>query len=184
MDSITQDLTFRKIVVKYSLKYGVTRASRQYKVPRRTIYRWREKYDGTIESLRNKSRRPHRHPNQHTEAELKLIRDNKARNKETGLVVLWIKLRSKGYTRSITSLYRVMCRMGIYKKTPRHNGKVERSHRKEQERLYYKRVFISFEDFKEKLRRWEREYNNFPIKPLGWKSPNDKLKEYNLSQIA
>ena len=72
----------------------------------------------------------------------------------------------------------------LYKKTPRHNGKVERSHRKEQERLYYKRVFISFEDFKEKLRRWEREYNNFPMKPLGWKSTNDKLKEYNLSQIA
>ena len=34
------------------------------------------------------------------------------------LVVLWIKLRAKGYTRSITSLYRVMCRIGIYKKTP------------------------------------------------------------------
>ena len=118
MDSITQDLTFRKSVVKYSLKYGVTRASRQYKVPRKTIYRWREKYDGTIDSLRNKSRRPHSHPNQHTETELKLIKNNKARNKETGLVVLWIKLRAKGYTRSITSLYRVMCRMGIYKKTP------------------------------------------------------------------
>ena len=43
MDSITQDLTFRKSVVKYSLKNGVTRASRQYKVPRKTIYRWREK---------------------------------------------------------------------------------------------------------------------------------------------
>jgi len=72
----------------------------------------------------------------------------------------------------------------IRPRTPRHNGKVERSHRKDQERLYYKRVFLSFEDFKEKLRHWEREYNNFPMKPLGWKSPNDKLKEYNLSQIA
>ena len=82
MDSITQDLTFRKSVVKYSLKYGVTRASRQYKVPRKTIYRWREKYDGTIDSLRNKSRRPHSHPNQHTEAEIRLIKVNKARNKE------------------------------------------------------------------------------------------------------
>ena len=72
----------------------------------------------------------------------------------------------------------------INTRTPRHNGKVERSHRKDQERFYYKRVFLSFEDFKEKLRYWEREYNNFPMKPLGWKSPNDKLKEYNLSQIA
>ena len=30
--------------------------------------------------------------------------------------------------------------------TPRHNGKVERSHRKDQERLYYNKVFCSFED--------------------------------------
>ena len=35
-----------------------------------------------------------------------------------GLVVLWIKLRRNGYTRSITSLYRVMQRLGIYKKAP------------------------------------------------------------------
>ena len=38
----------------------------------------------------------------------------------------------------------------IKPRTPRHNGKVERSHRKDQERFYYDRVFISFEDFKEK----------------------------------
>ena len=35
-----------------------------------------------------------------------------------------------------------------------------------------------FEDFKEKLRHWEAEYNNFPMKPLGWKSPNEKYEEY------
>ena len=39
----------------------------------------------------------------------------------------------------------------IRPRTPRYNGKVERSHRKDQERFYYKRVFVSFEDFKEKL---------------------------------
>lgn len=67
----------------------------------------------------------------------------------------------------------------IRPKTPRHNGKVERSHRKDQGRFYYKRVFVNFEDFKEKLSIWERQYNNFPIKPLGWMSPNEKLKQYN-----
>ena len=40
----------------------------------------------------------------------------------------------------------------IKPRTPRHNGKVERSHRKDQERFYYERIFVSFEDFKEKLR--------------------------------
>ena len=40
------------------------------------------------------------------------------------------------------------------------------------------RIHVSFEDFKEKLRHWSREYNNFPMKPLGWKSPNEKYEEF------
>ena len=308
MNSIAQDLKFKQSVVEYSLKYGVTRASIQYEVHRKTIYRWREKYDGSINSLRNKSRKPKSRPNQHTQEEIEMIKRYKAHNKEVGLVVLWVKLWRKGYTRSITSLYRVMQRLGIYKKapskkkkyepkpyqqmthpgervqidvkyvplscmtkeikeidgryyqytaideytrqrvlwaskehstyasaefldivvnkfkypieciqtdngfeftnklnskkakektifeikldklgikhklirprTPRHNGKVERSHRKDQERFYYKRIFVSFEDFKEKLRHWSRKYNNFPMKPLDWKSPNEKYLEF------
>ena len=308
MNSITQDIIFKQSVVEYSLKHGVTEAAKRYKQHRKTIYRWIEKYDGTRKSLVNKSRRPHSHPKQHTEEEIKMIKKYKAQNKDAGLVVLWIKLMRNGYTRSITSLYRVMQRLGIYKKapskkkkyipkpyqqmtypgervqidvkyvptnclskelrergekyyqytaideytrqrvlwaskehstyasaqfidivinkfkykieciqtdnggeftnrlnphktemktmfekkletlginhklirprTPRHNGKVERSLRKYQEMFYYKRVFVSFEDFKEKLRHWTREYNNFPMKPLGWKSPNEKYLEF------
>ena len=59
---------------------------------RRTIYRWRERYDGNLESLKDKSRKPHYHPNQHTEEEIKMIKNYKNNNKETGLVVLWVKL--------------------------------------------------------------------------------------------
>ena len=66
----------------------------------------------------------------------------------------------------------------IKPKTPRHNGKVERSHRKDQERFYYNKVFCSFEDFKNRLKYWEKEYNNFPMKPLKWLSPNEKYLEY------
>ena len=66
----------------------------------------------------------------------------------------------------------------IRPKTPRHNGKVERSHRKDQERFYYNKVFCSFEDFKNRLKYWEKEYNNFPMKPLNWLSPNEKYLEY------
>ena len=308
MNSITQDIVFKQSVVEYSLKHGVTEAAKRYKQHRKTIYRWREKYDGTRKSLVNKSRRPHHHPNEHTAEEIRMIKKYKAHNKTDGLVVLWVKLHKRGYTRSITSLYRVMQRMGIYKKTvskkktyepkpyqqmthpgeriqidvkyvqrkcmskelieleekyyqytaideytrqrvlwaskehstyastqfteivvkkfkykieciqtdngfeftnrlnsqkakektmfekklgelgikhklirpmtPRHNRKVERSHRKDQERFYYERIFVSFEDFKEKLRHWNREYNNFPMKPLGWKSPNEKYESF------
>ncbi|MCI8518946.1 MAG: hypothetical protein HFJ51_02280 [Clostridia bacterium] len=47
---------------------------------RRAIYRWRTRYDGSIKSLEDKSRRPHYHPNQHTEEELKLIKNSKNSN--------------------------------------------------------------------------------------------------------
>lgn len=47
-----------------------------------------------------------------------MVKRYRCHNKEEGLVVLWIKLWQKGYTRSLTSLYRVMQRLGIYKKAP------------------------------------------------------------------
>ena len=96
MNSITQDIKFKQSVVKYSLKNGVTAAAIQYNLHRKTIYRWRERYDGTLESLANRSRRPHRSPNAHTDEEIKLIKNYKYKNKDTGLVVLWVKLRRVG----------------------------------------------------------------------------------------
>ena len=287
MNSITQDVKFKQSVVKYSLKNDVTAAS-----------------------LANKSRRPHRSPRAHTEKEIKMIKDYKYKNKETGLVVLWVKLRRAGYTRSITSLYRMMVKIGIYTKapskkkvyepktyqqmkypgervqvdvkyvpskclteelkekgeryyqytaideytrlrviwfakehstyessrfievmikkfpfeieevqtdngfeftnrlnsnkskrnkktmfekkleekgirhkcikpyTPRHNGKVERRHRKDQERFYDNKIFFSFEDLVSRAKYWIKEYNNFPMRPLKWLSPKEKYLEY------
>ena len=238
------------------------------------------------------------------------LKDYKKNNKETGLVVLWVKLRAVGYTRTIQGLYHVMRKLGIYEKmpskakktrapevpiakypgervqidvkyvpyncmskelremgvkyyqytaideytrirytyfteehstyestkflekvikyypfkieliqtdngaeftnrlswrpaeknkdtmfekkikelgikyslirphTPTQNGKVERSHRTDQERFYYKNVFMSLKDLREKGKKWRIEYNNFPISTLGWLSPNQKLAEY------
>jgi len=65
-----------------------------------------------MQSLADRSRKPHSHPNQHTPQELKLIGDMRKRNKNAGLVVFWVKLRQRGYKRSITGLYRVLCRNG------------------------------------------------------------------------
>ena len=59
--------------MKYAEKYGVSRASRKYNKSRSYIYFWRARWDGSVESLACQSRRPHSHPNQHTEAELKLL---------------------------------------------------------------------------------------------------------------
>lgn len=80
MNSITQEMRFRQSLMKYSEKYGVKRASRKYNKSRSYIYFWKARWDGTVESLAEQSKRPYHHPNEHTPDELKLIRDMRRRN--------------------------------------------------------------------------------------------------------
>ena len=101
--SITQDMAYRQSLMKYTEKYGVSRASRKYNKSRSYIYFWKTRWDGSVQSLSCQSRRPHSHPNQHTEAELKLIRDMRRRNPDLGMVELWHRLRQRGYTRRVCS---------------------------------------------------------------------------------
>ena len=113
---ITQEMRYRQSLIKYASKNGVTKAAIKYKTNRQYIYRWLNRYDGTLESLKDRSRRPHHHPNEHTKEEIKLIKDMYAKNTSDGLVVFWVKLMQRGYTRNISSLYRVMSKLGIYRR--------------------------------------------------------------------
>ena len=309
MNTVTQKMLFRQSLIKYSDKHGVTKAAIKYNVSRQYIYRWKNRYDGNLQSLADKSHRPLSHPNQHTEDEIKLIIDMRRRNPNAGLVVFWVKLRQRGYTRSITGLYRILRKLGEPRKTlpnpkyipksyekmfypgqrvqidvkfvpsaclvgdaegekfyqytaideysriryieafrehssysstvflehviktfpfkvecvqtdngleftkrllkdndltlfeeklkqlnirhklikpytPRHNGKVERSHRKDNEYFYASHKFYSFEDFKRQLAVHSRKYNNFPMRPLNWMSPSDYIKAFlNSGQV-
>ena len=108
MASITQDMRYRLSLIRFAQKFGVTKAAVKYKTNRQYIYRWLRRYDGSWDSLRDHSRRPHHHPNQHTVAEIKLINDMRRRNPHAGLVVFWVKLRQRGYSRSIPGLYRFL----------------------------------------------------------------------------
>ena len=270
-----------------------------------------KRYDGSLQSLADRSHRPHSHPNQHTPEEIKLIEDMRRRNPNAGLVVFWVKLRKRGYIRSISGLYRFLrkrgqmavklpnpkyvpkpyekmtypgqrvqidvkyvpasCLVGQAKEdaaenggyyyqytfldeysrfryleafkehssyssaefiqhcvkrfpyaiecvqtdngpeftnrlnpqcsdkkthfevtleqlcirhklikpyTPRHNGKVERSHRKDNEYFYASHSVYSFEDFQKQLAVWNRKYNDFPMRPLGWLSPKQALSSF------
>lgn len=65
----------------------------------------------------------------------------------------------------------------IRPRTPWHNGKVERSHRNDQERFYNHLNFYSFEDLQEQMKRYLYRSNNIPMAVLGWKSPNQKQHE-------
>ena len=72
---ITEELRFRKRVCEYAIKYGNNaEAARRYHTSRQQVQRWVKRFDGTINSLRLYSRKPHSHPNQHTEEELILIK--------------------------------------------------------------------------------------------------------------
>ena len=308
MNSITQDMKFRYSLMRYAQKFGVARASRKYNKAKSYIYFWRARFDGSIESLACQSRRPHSHPRQHTEQELKLIRDMRRRNPKLGIVELWSRLRKRGYSRCLESLWRILRREGLAAKekpkkkykpkpyeqmqypgqrvqidvkvvpqaciadtelklyqytaideysryrilgayteqstyssahflrrvvdtfrrkgvavecvqtdngseftnrfsnskrdisnlfectavelgvrhklirpyTPRHNGKVERSHREDQKRFYDTRRFWSRDDFGVQLAAHQSRSNSRPMRPLGWLSPRDKLSSFTL----
>ena len=112
MDKITQTARYRQALIRAAQRYGVTNAAIRYRTNRQYIYRWMKRYDGTLQSLEDRSHRPHSHPNQHTPEELKLISDMRRRDPHDGLVVFWVKLRERGYSRSISGLYRVLRRQG------------------------------------------------------------------------
>jgi len=69
-----------------------------------------------------------------------------------------------------------------YKRTrpysPWQNGKVERSHKIDNERFYNHQEFTSELDMKKKLARYNTRYNNISRKVLGFKSPNQIVEEY------
>jgi transposase InsO family protein len=57
--------------------------------------------------------------------------------------------------------------------TPRHNGKVERSHREEQKHFYDTHSFYSLADFGGQLAARQNRSNNLPMRPLHWLSPRE-----------
>ncbi len=65
----------------------------------------------------------------------------------------------------------------IRPKTPWHNGKVERSHRNDQERFYNHLKFYSLKDLQLQMKRYLYRSNRIPMSVLGWKSPIEKRRE-------
>ena len=65
----------------------------------------------------------------------------------------------------------------IRPKTPWHNGKVERSHRNDQERFYNYLKFYSYDDLLNQMKRYLRRSNRILMSVLDWKSPIQKRRE-------
>lgn len=65
----------------------------------------------------------------------------------------------------------------IRPRTPWHNGKVERSHRNDQERFYNLLTFATLEEVQQKMHRYLMRSNAIPSKAVGWMSPQEKRRE-------
>lgn len=65
-----------------------------------------------------------------------------------------------------------VCHKTIRPRTPWHNGKVERSHRNDQERFYNYLKFYSLDDLQIQMSRYLYRSNNIPMSVLNWLSPN------------
>lgn len=64
----------------------------------------------------------------------------------------------------------------IKPRTPRHNGKVERSHRNDNERFYNTLKFYSLDDLRYQAKLYLRRSNNIPMAVLKYKTPNEYRK--------
>ena len=134
MNSITQDTRYLPHEIKtriyavetYRKGNSVKYVCRKYHISKASLMRWNKRYDGSKESLIDKSHRPNTtHPNSHTEEELKWIWNYIRRNPSITLSELWVKLKdNKGYKRHPGSLYRVLRRNGYkYKIVIHHTSK-------------------------------------------------------------
>ena len=117
----------------YRQTRDISYVCRKYKISKASLMRWNKAYDGTKESLQNRSHKPHSpHPNAHSAQELKWICDYHRRNPNISICELYGKLREdKAYSRHPGSLYRVFVRLGFRKKAEstkkksKHAGKYE-----------------------------------------------------------
>lgn len=92
-------------MLRNSPRGSIHKICRKYHISRASLWRWNKLYDGTKESLMDKSHRPlSQHPNAYTNNEIRHIRDYCRRNPHISLCELWYKLKiHKGYTRNIIS---------------------------------------------------------------------------------
>ena len=107
MDIITQNAHYRQRMIKYCEKHGATKTALRYKISRKAVYKWLKRYDGTIESLKDQSRRPKNSPKAHTAKEIWLIKKILKKIGNNDLILAFQMLVKKGYKRSYAGFKRI-----------------------------------------------------------------------------
>ncbi|MFH1890602.1 MAG: DDE-type integrase/transposase/recombinase [Candidatus Kuenenbacteria bacterium] len=67
---------------------------------------------------------------------------------------------------------------------PNQNGKVERSHRTDQEMFYERNKFTTLKDLETKIRIWNNEYNDMEHCGLNGKTPNEILRLSKVQNVC
>ena len=96
MDKITQEAYFRQRVLKYAAEHGVTASANRYRLSRKTVHKWKGRYDGTLGSLKDRPRTPHHSPRKQTAEEEKLVQ-RYARKYRGDLLLGYEKACARGY---------------------------------------------------------------------------------------
>ena len=121
MDIITQNAYHRQRMLRYGNEHSISQTCRNYRVSRKTFYKWKRRYDGSIESLKDRSHRPKRSPRAHSESEKRLIKRVVNRYKWRDLLLSYQVLSGKGYSRSYGGFKRIVGQMRADK--PKKKGK-------------------------------------------------------------
>lgn len=105
---IHQDAYHRQRMMKYLANHTVAETSIQYRVSKKTVYKWKKRYDGSLESLKNKNRKPHRSPRSQSPDEIRLVKNAWLKDKEGDKLVMWYNACQKGYTRCYQTFLRTI----------------------------------------------------------------------------
>lgn len=101
-------------VVKLALRKGKNFAAAKYGVSLSSVKRWCERYDGTWQSLRERSHCPHSHPTRHTAEEEALIRlGMREKYFRYGWNGAYMDAKEHGYTRSYSGFLYTARRMRL-----------------------------------------------------------------------
>ncbi len=120
MNILSQEARKRQAVVKLAKRKGKKFAAEKYGVSLSSVKRWCKRYDGSWQSLRERSHRPHTHPAQHTAHEEAMIRTAFEKTfYRYGWYGVFQELQSMGYKRSFSGMVYAAKRMGLAEKAKR-----------------------------------------------------------------
>lgn len=168
---IPHNLNTRYHAVKlYRTGVGVMFVCRRYHISKSSLMRWNRIYDGTKLSLVDRSHRPlSKHPSEHTDIELKWIKDYLRRNPNLSVCELYGKLKSeKGYSRNIYTLYKWMHKLGYLKK-------VESTKSKKHDKPYFTPIQLGL--------KWQLDVKYIPSACYVGSMP-DKFYQYTMIDEA